>query len=125
MSVATHVFTKNSAATHHQHPSLVRTVLAQNAQQSPASGVCVGGRRSDLTILKSDLRGFTHWLQDGTRRGRRNGHQYLFGLASVIFAHHGTIDKFRQFHLAVFGSPDTQTRHHEDALPPPLRFAMR
>jgi adenylate cyclase len=43
--------------------------------------------------------------------------EYLSVLVPVIFAHNGTIDKFMgDAILAIFGSPEADPKHHENAL---------
>jgi adenylate cyclase len=77
-----------------------------------------GGEKSEVTILFSDIRGFTkmsagmdaHDVVDLLN-------DYFPALADAIFKFDGTIDKFvGDAILAVFGSPERDTAQHEKAL---------
>jgi adenylate cyclase len=78
----------------------------------------LGGRRSEVSILNSDIRGFTqlaHGMDADDVVEMLN--DYLQVLVPVIFAHNGTIDKFMgDGVLAIFGSPESDPNHHENAL---------
>jgi adenylate cyclase len=78
----------------------------------------LGGRRSEVSILTSDIRGFTqmaHGMEPDDVLEMLN--DYLQVLVPVIFAHNGTIDKFLgDGILAIFGSPESDPKHHENAL---------
>lgn len=72
-----------------------------------------GGVKSQVTILLSDLRGFTR-----TSAGLSTDevvdmlNDYLWALGDEIFRHDGTIDKFiGDAILAVFGSPEPDEEH--------------
>jgi adenylate cyclase len=120
MSVATHRLHEKLRREHTIKSNLLRQFSPKIAKQlaSHRGRLRLGGRRSDLSILKSGLRGFMQLAQElEPDVVVEMVNQYLSVLASVIFAHNGTIDKFMgDSILAVFGSPETQTRHHEDAL---------
>ena len=77
-----------------------------------------GGEKSNVTILFSDLRGFT-----ATTTGMDADdvvemlNDYFSGLVDTIFQHDGTIDKFMgDAILAVFGSPEADPDQHEKAV---------
>jgi adenylate cyclase len=78
----------------------------------------LGGRRSEVTVLNSDIRGFTHLAREmDPDEVVEMLNDYLGVLVPVIFAYHGTIDKFMgDAILAVFGSPEPDARQHENAL---------
>lgn len=78
----------------------------------------LGGRRSEVSILNSDIRGFTRMAQDMEPDDVVDMlNDYLSVLVPVIFAHNGTIDKFLgDGILAIFGSPEPDSKHHENAL---------
>jgi len=78
----------------------------------------LGGRRSEVTILNSGIRGFTQLA------GEMNPDDiieilgdYLSVCVPVIFAHNGTIDKFMgNAILVIFGGPESDPRQHENAV---------
>ena len=78
----------------------------------------LGGRRSEVSILNSDIRGFTESVRDMEPDDVvQMLNEYLNVLVPVIFAHNGTVDKFLgDGILAVFGSPEADPNHHENAL---------
>jgi adenylate cyclase len=78
----------------------------------------LGGRRSEVSILISDIRGFTQMARDMEPDEMLEMlNDYLQVLVPVIFAHNGTVDKFLgDGILAVFGSPESDPKHHENAL---------
>jgi adenylate cyclase len=78
----------------------------------------LGGQKSEVTILVSDIRGFTRMTE-----GMEADHvvdllnEYFSALIDVIFQHDGTIDKFvGDSILAVFGSPEPDSEQHEKAV---------
>ena len=78
----------------------------------------LGGRRSEVSILNSDIRGFTQMARDmEPDEIVEMLNDYLRVLVPVIFAHNGTVDKFLgDGILAIFGSPEPDAKHHENAL---------
>ena len=78
----------------------------------------LGGEKSEVVILQSDIRGFTR-LTSGmdTDDVMEMLNDYFSALADAIFAHDGTIDKITgDAILAVFGSPEPDPLRHEKAL---------
>lgn len=90
-------------------PKLRSTLLrkAQEGQLKP------GGQKSQVTILLSDLRGFTRvstGLQSEAVVEMLN--DYFSALVEVVFQYDGTVDKFMgDAILAVFGSPEIDPDH--------------
>jgi adenylate cyclase len=78
----------------------------------------LGGERSEVSILFSDIRGFTRMsagMQPDDVVNMLN--EYFGALVEAIFHNEGTVDKFiGDAILAVFGSPDPSAKHHEEAL---------
>ena len=93
-------------------PSLAERLLAHRGQLQ------LGGERREVTLLCSDIRGFTKMssqMQPDEILGTLN--EYFGYLVPVIFANHGMIDKFMgDGILAVFGSPEPDPAHHEHAV---------
>ncbi len=78
----------------------------------------LGGEKSEVTVLFSDIRGFT-----GMSAGMEAEdvvdllNDYFRTLTDPIFRNDGTIDKFMgDAVLAVFGSPEPDALHHEKAV---------
>ncbi|MCI0526434.1 MAG: GAF domain-containing protein [Nitrospira sp.] len=85
---------------------------ARNGQLRP------GGKKSEVTILYSDIRGFTRM---STNREADEVADLLSGYFSTqveyLFKYDGTIDKFiGDAILAVFGSPESDPRQYEKAV---------
>ena len=78
----------------------------------------LGGKRSLVTILNSDIRGFSQLAKDmDPDEIVEMLNEYLGVLVPVIFAQKGTIDKFMgDAILAVFGSPGPDPTQHENAV---------
>lgn len=78
----------------------------------------LGGRRNEVSILNSDIRGFTQLARDMDPDDVVEMlNDYLRVLVPIIFANNGTVDKFLgDGILAVFGSPELDPKHHENAL---------
>jgi adenylate cyclase len=78
----------------------------------------LGGEKSEVTILYSDIRGFTRMsaaMDAGDVVEMLNS--YFAALVSVLFRYDGTVDKFiGDAILAVFGSPEPDPRQHENAV---------
>jgi len=88
----------------------LRSTLLQMAQEGKLKP---GGQKSQVTILLSDLRGFTR-VSTGLPAEAvvEMLNDYFSALVEVIFQHDGTVDKFMgDAILAVFGSPEIDPDH--------------
>lgn len=85
---------------------------------SHKGGLRLGGQRNEVTILSSDIRGFTQLARDmEPDEVVQILNEYWRVIVPVIFAHNGTIDKFMgDAVLAVFGSPDADPNQHQNAV---------
>ncbi|HEY8150959.1 MAG TPA: adenylate/guanylate cyclase domain-containing protein, partial [Vicinamibacteria bacterium] len=77
-------------------------------------GLALGGEKREVTLLMSDLRGFTAMADRYTpEQVVRVLNNYLGTMADLIVAHQGTIDEFiGDAILAIFGAPE---RREDDA----------
>jgi adenylate cyclase len=78
----------------------------------------LGGERSEVVLLESDIRGFT---QLTTKMDADDVvemlNDYFSALVDAVFKHDGTIDKFiGDGILAVFGSPEPDPNRHNKAI---------
>lgn len=78
----------------------------------------LGGERSEVTILNSDIRGFTKLTENMEPDDIVEMlNEYFAVMVPIIFAHQGTVDKFiGDAILAVFGSPEPDDKQHEHAV---------
>src|SRR6266849_2838529 len=78
----------------------------------------LGGRRSEVTILSADIRGFAQLVREMDPDDVVEMlNDYLGVLVPVTFKHNGTVDKFMgDAILAIFGSPEPDQKQHENAL---------
>ena len=94
------------------HPSVVKEML-----KNPAASQ-LGGERAEVTVLFSDIRGFTslsEWLPPEEVVSLLN--HYLTVMSEVVFQHEGTVDKFEgDLIMAFFGAPLPQSNHAERAI---------
>jgi adenylate cyclase len=78
----------------------------------------LGGRRRDMTVLFSDIRGFTSITEKGEPEalvGQLN--EYFTRMVAIVFRHHGTVDKFvGDMVMALFGAPVEDGQHAEHAV---------
>src|SRR5271165_806071 len=93
----------------------VRSRLMQRARMGR---LALGGEHSVVTILCSDIRGFTllsaRMCPDEVVDMLN---EYFGALVDCIFRHDGTVDKFvGDSILAVFGSPEADPQHHRKAV---------
>jgi adenylate cyclase len=78
----------------------------------------LGGDRSEVSILISDIRGFTRMSAAMDAEDVLDLlNEYFTPLVAAIFRHDGTIDKFvGDSIVAVFGSPEPDPQQHERAV---------
>lgn len=93
----------------------IRQKLLEKAQSGKLRP---GGEKSEVTILFSDMRGFTSMSANMDAADVVDlVNDYLPVLSAPIFKHEGTIDKFLgDAILAVFGSPDPDPKQFERAV---------
>jgi adenylate cyclase len=99
--------------------NLLRQFSPQIAEQLLTHGTMqLSGERSEVTILCSDIRGFTSLTKDMEPINVVELlNDYFSRLIPIIFAHNGTVDKYiGDAILAVFGSPKKDPLQHENAL---------
>ena len=108
-------------------PSVVAEILADPAS---AQGM-LRGRVREVTVLFSDLKGFTDLTRRRSAAGESELHvrqlnTYLGAMVEVITAHGGTVDKFiGDAVMAVFGSPLSRGVQQEAAAAVGCALAMR
>ena len=120
MAVATHQLQEKLRKESVVKANLLRQFSPKVAEQllSHRGKLKLGGQRSEVTILTSDIRGFTQLVCEmDPDEVVEMLNEYLSVLVPVIFAHRGTIDKFMgDAILAVFGSLENDPKHHHNAV---------
>jgi adenylate cyclase len=78
----------------------------------------LGGERRDMTVLFSDIRGFTTATEKGTPEAVVAQLNEYFGvMVDVLFRHHGTLDKFvGDMVMGLFGAPLDDPLHADHAV---------
>lgn len=78
----------------------------------------LGGRRRQMSVLFSDMRGFTTLSERGDPEALvQQLNEYFSRMVDVLFAHRGTLDKFvGDMVMALFGAPLDDEDHAEHAV---------
>lgn len=94
-----------------------RYVTKQVAEEilKDTGSISLGGRKQEVTILFSDIRGFTTFSERNTPEDViQHLNEYFSAMVDSIFKYEGTLDKFiGDAVMAVFGSP---VAHEDDPL---------
>ena len=85
----------------------------------------LGGARRHMTVLFSDVRGFTAMSEQGSpEEVVAQLNEYFSRMVQVVFAHRGTVDKFvGDMVMALFGAPLDDDDHAEHAVQTALAMA--
>ena len=108
-------------------PGVVAEILAD---PEAAEGI-LRGRQLEVTVLMSDIRGFTTLTRQRSKAGQSELHvrqlnEYLGAMVEVVGQHGGTIDKFiGDAVMAVFGSPLSRGAREEARQAVRCGLAMR
>jgi adenylate cyclase len=78
----------------------------------------LGGKRREMTVLFSDIRGFTSVTEKGNPEELvAQLNEYFSRMVDIVFRHHGTVDKFvGDMVMALFGAPLDDPDHAEHAV---------
>jgi adenylate cyclase len=84
----------------------------------------LGGERREMTVLFSDMRGFTTLSERGEAEDLvRQLNQYFTRMVEVVFAHRGTVDKFvGDMIMALYGAPLDDPDHADHAVQTALKM---
>lgn len=86
-----------------------------------------GGERRELTVLFSDIRGFTTYTErHSSQEVVHRLNEYLSSMVDVIFENEGTLDKFVGDEImAIYGAPHKFKNHAEKACITALKMVER
>lgn len=78
----------------------------------------LGGKRREMTVLFSDIRGFTSVTERGDPEELvAQLNEYFSKMVEIVFKHQGTVDKFvGDMVMALFGAPLDDPNHAEHAV---------
>jgi adenylate cyclase len=120
MAVATHRLQERARRDSVVKANLLRQFSPKVAEKLLAhrGRLRLGGQRNEVTILNADIRCFTQLAREMEPDSVVELlNEYLGVVVPIIFAHNGIIDKYiGDAILAVFGSPDRDSKQHENAI---------